>query len=86
MYSDKLCIIDIIESVEKIQYYLKDCTLEQLNQDEMRQDAVIRRFEILGEATAKISKSTRDKLSEIAWREMKRTRNYLIHNYKGISI
>ncbi len=84
--SDKLYIFDMIESIERIQHYLKNCSLEELYNDEMRQDAVVRRFEILGEAASKISAETKHKYPDIAWKEMKGTRNFLIHEYRKVTM
>lgn len=51
----------------------------------MLQDAVIRKFEIRGEATSKISEVLKTKNSSIQWRLMKEMRNKLIHEYFGVS-
>ena len=51
----------------------------------MLQDAVYRRFEIIGEASTKVSGSFKDLHSDIEWRLMKLMRNKLIHEYFGIS-
>jgi uncharacterized protein with HEPN domain len=51
----------------------------------MLQDAVIRRFEIIGEAATKISNDTKSKNPKVQWRLMKEMRNKLIHEYFGVS-
>ncbi|MDB5151704.1 MAG: hypothetical protein JWR54_455 [Mucilaginibacter sp.] len=51
----------------------------------MPQDAVIRRFEIIGEAASKISEKIRDENPSIQWRLMKEMRNKLSHEYFGVS-
>lgn len=52
---------------------------------EEKQDAVIRRLEIIGEAAKKISQQTRDAYPNIPWKEMSGMRDVLIHEYFGIS-
>jgi uncharacterized protein with HEPN domain len=51
----------------------------------MLQDAVYRRFEIIGEATTKISETIKDSYPDIEWRLMKLMRNKIIHDYFGVS-
>jgi uncharacterized protein with HEPN domain len=51
----------------------------------MLQDAVIRRFEIIGEASTKISEDIKNKNPQVQWRLMKGMRNKLIHEYFGVS-
>ena len=51
----------------------------------MLQDAVVRRFEIIGEASSKISENIKDENPDIQWRLMKRMRNKLVHEYYGVS-
>ena len=46
---------------------------------------MIRRFEIIGEASSKISDKLKNNNPNIAWRLMKEMRNKLIHEYFGIS-
>jgi uncharacterized protein with HEPN domain len=51
----------------------------------MLQDAIIRRFEIIGEAASKISDSIKDQNPQVQWRLIKEMRNKLIHEYFGVS-
>lgn len=48
--------------------------------------AVIRAFEIMGEAVKKIPSSVRNKHKNIPWKEMAGMRNKLIHEYFGIKL
>ncbi len=47
-------------------------------------DAVIRNFEIIGEATKNLPQDLKDKYTEVPWEEMYRLRNRITHEYFGI--
>lgn len=83
--SDEVYVEDIINSINLIFRYLNDKTESDFSHDLMLQDAVTRRFEIIGEASSKISQLTKDNNPTIEWRLMKAMRNKLIHEYFGVS-
>ena len=51
----KLFLDDILDSIEKIEKYLADSTLEEFIIDHKTFDAIVRNFEIIGEASRNIS-------------------------------
>lgn len=83
--SDQVYVNDIIESVEVILDYVKGKNENDFICNKMLQDAVIRRFEIIGEASGKLSKQFKIKNSDILWDLIKAMRNKLIHEYFGVS-
>ncbi|SKC11040.1 HepT-like ribonuclease domain-containing protein [Dyadobacter psychrophilus] len=82
---DRVYIRDIIESIEIINDYVTGKSERDFEESNLLQDAVYRRFEIIGEAAAKVSEACKDAPPEIEWRLMKLMRNKLIHEYFGIS-
>lgn len=76
----------ILDSVERIETYVKDVTYEDFVKDEMRQDAVVRQLEIIGEASARLEKDFYQKYSDIPWVEMKALRNKLVHEYWDLNL
>lgn len=84
--SDKVYLQDILESIDAIFLYIENKTEYEFSKDMMLQDAVIRRFEIIGEASSKISDGLKTQYSAIQWKLMKAMRNKLIHEYFGVSV
>lgn len=82
---DLLYINDIKDCVKIILAYTEGKTENDFVNDLMLQDAVIRRFEIIGEASAKLSAQFIASQPSIPWKLMKAMRNKLIHEYSGVS-
>jgi len=80
----KLYLEDILESVNNIFTYTGDISYENLIQDRMRIDAVVRNFTIIGEAANNIPQEMRDKYPIIEWRKIIDFRNVIVHDYFGI--
>ena len=79
-----LYLEDILTSTNKILKYSGNYSYEELLKDEMRIDAIIRNFEIIGEASSNIPQEIRDKYPFIEWRNISDFRNVLAHEYFGI--
>ena len=77
---------DILECIEKIEEYVSNLTEKEFEENSEKQDAVIRRIEIIGEAVKNISKETRAKYPDIQWREIAGMRDIVIHQYFGVTI
>ncbi len=83
---DTVYLRDILESIEIIDQHLNGMTEFEFSKNLLVQDAVIRRFEIIGEAAYKISAEFKSKHPELEWQLMKDMRNKLAHEYFGISM
>ncbi|OGL40710.1 MAG: hypothetical protein A2043_02735 [Candidatus Schekmanbacteria bacterium GWA2_38_9] len=79
-----LYLEDILESVNSILNYTGNLSFDELIIDKMRLDAIVRNFEIIGEASGKIPQDIKDKYSFIEWRKISDFRNVLAHEYFGI--
>lgn len=79
--SIKLYLWEIIESLFAIQSYMKDVTVDDFLDKRMVQDAVVRRMEIIGEASNQIPEEIRDKYKDVDWSGMIGLRNIVIHDY-----
>lgn len=75
---------DMVSSMEKIAKYLQGIEFNDFAQNDMIIDAVIRNFEIIGEAANNIPNEIQEKYPDIPWSKMYRLRNIAIHHYHGI--
>jgi len=77
---------DILEAARLIVSYLKDTTASDFLANREKQDAVIRRIEIIGEATAHLTEATRQALPELPFRKMRGMRNIVAHDYANLNL
>jgi uncharacterized protein with HEPN domain len=80
----ELLIEDILESGNKILLYTDGLNFEEFCQDSKTIDAVIRNFEIIGEAANRLPDNFKDKNSHIDWHRIRGFRNRIVHDYMGI--
>jgi uncharacterized protein with HEPN domain len=86
MSRDDTYLVDILESAKIALDYVSGKSWGEFKEDLQCQDAVVRRIEIIGEAARRVSQQTRDKYSQIPWREMTSMRNLVIHEYDVVDI
>jgi uncharacterized protein with HEPN domain len=79
-----LLIEDIIDSGNKILEYTKDLSFEQFITDNKTIDAVVRNFEIIGEAANRLPDEFKDRYPSIDWHRIRGFRNRIVHDYFGI--
>lgn len=77
----KIYLEHILDSINAIQSYTSSKTRETFLGSLMEQDAVIRRFEIIGEAVKNTPESFKNAHQDIPWSKMAGMRNVLIHEY-----
>lgn len=79
-----LLLHDISDSGEKILHYTDGLTFKDFISDAKTVDAVIRNFEIIGEAANRLPEEFKDKYPEIEWHRIRGFRNRIVHDYFGI--
>jgi uncharacterized protein with HEPN domain len=85
MRDEKRYLLDIAECIERIEEYTRGGK-EAFIQTRMIQDAVVRNFEIIGDATKKISQDLRQKYPEVKWKQIAGFRDVLIHDYVRVAM
>lgn len=82
----KMYIEDILESIGKIESYVKGMDYKKFTSEGMVVDAVIRNLEIIGEASKNIPDEIREQNSEVPWKKMVGLRNIATHAYFGVDL
>jgi uncharacterized protein with HEPN domain len=75
---------DIQIAMSRIAEYIKGYDFENFKKDYKTVDAVIRNFEIIGEASKNLSEIIKEKYPDIPWEEMYYLRNRVSHEYFGV--
>jgi len=76
----------ILEAIEQIETYTEEVQRSEFMDHEMRQDAVIRQLEIIGEASRQLSESFRNEHTSIPWHAIIGMRNRMAHDYLGVDL
>ena len=80
----KLFIKDIISAMKSIEEFVEGLSLDEVKEDDKTSSAVIRKFEIIGEATRHVPEDLKEKYPDIPWKRMAGMRDRLIHAYFGV--
>ena len=77
---------DMLNAVKLAQDFVAGIDWETFEHDLMRQSAVIRQFEIVGEAARRISSQTQANIPDIPWSKVIGMRNHLIYEYDDLNL
>jgi uncharacterized protein with HEPN domain len=86
MQREPAYLLDILYSARLIQDFTQGVSKEDFESDILRQDAIMRRIEIIGEASRRLSDEFRANHPEIPWKSMAGMRSRLIHNYDDVDL
>jgi uncharacterized protein with HEPN domain len=79
-----LYLKDIVDALNSIEKFVAGMEYDDFIKDDKTSSAVIRKFEVIGEATKNIPDSMRKEYCSIPWKEMAGMRDRLIHFYFGV--
>jgi len=86
MQRDELLVAELISAATKLIDLLGDRSPERLADDEMRRDAVLWNFAVLGEAAGQVSDELKEAHPAIPWRRPAQLRNRIIHGYWEVDL
>ncbi|MEM0992551.1 MAG: HepT-like ribonuclease domain-containing protein [Bacteroidota bacterium] len=76
----------INEAIDKVLLFTDDISYEDFFEDEIKQLAVIKLFEIIGEASYQLEKTYKEKNTHIEWAKMEGLRHILVHEYYRVDV
>jgi uncharacterized protein with HEPN domain len=79
-------LLDMLNAAKLALDFVGGVSWDDFQLDLMRQAAVTRQFEIIGEAARRISEASQAELPEIPWRQIIGMRNRIIHEYDRITL
>lgn len=86
MRPDDVLLVDMLEATRDAVAFVEGCSCEDLEKDRMRQLAVVKAIEVIGEAASKLSEEFRAGHPELPWRQIVGMRHRLVHDYFGIDL
>ena len=76
----------ILDSIDAVENYTKNLSEDQFLRSLEKQDAIVRRVEIIGEAVRNIPADFRQAYPDIPWRKISGMRDKLVHEYFGVDL
>jgi uncharacterized protein with HEPN domain len=86
MSRDREALIDIVEAIKLILRYVEAVDFDDLAANIEKQDAILRRITIIGEATKRLSKDFRGQHPTISWKEIAGMRDVITHDYDEVDL
>ncbi|MDA1080025.1 MAG: DUF86 domain-containing protein [bacterium] len=81
---DRVLANHILDAADAIQLFISGLSITAFAENDLVKSAVVKKFEIIGEAANKISVPFKEQHAQIPWRDIIGMRNFLIHDYTGI--
>src|SRR6266511_1146100 len=85
-HDDRAYFFDMLESARAILSYIEGVDSAAFERNREKQDAVIRRFAIIGEASKHVSKDAKKRWPALPYDLMYKMRNVVVHDYSGVNL
>jgi uncharacterized protein with HEPN domain len=82
----QLRILHIKDRIEKIKSFTEGLTYEAFTEDAKTVEAVIRCFQVMGDAAKNIPDDVKKKYPAVSWREMAQFRDKIVHDYDQVDL
>ncbi len=89
MFKDEAYVKHIEDAIESIETYTKGISKDEFldkDKNKMIKDAVVRQFEIIGEAVGRLSEESKKEHPNLPWKDIANMRNKLIHEYFAVDL
>ena len=86
MRSDDACLLDMLLAAREAAKFSAGLTFPEFERDRMKQLAILKAVEIVGEAASRVSADTKETHPEIPWPEIIGLRNRLVHAYFEVNL
>jgi len=84
--NDRVYLSDVLDAIQRIEEYMRGVSYDAFFDDNLRQDAVVRQLEIIGEACRRISADVQDRYSDIPWVDIIGMRHKIAHDYFKVDL
>ena len=82
----KLFLNDILGAIQAIETFVAGMNFEEFEADDKTTSAVIKKFEIIGEAAKMIPDAIRSDFPSVPWSDLAGMRDRLVHSYFGTDV
>ena len=86
MKRDKLYLSHIMQAISDLENHTRGLDFDGFSKNVLVQDGVMRKLEIIGEASKRLSEEFRGSVPEIPWNDICGMRDKLIHDYIGVDL
>lgn len=83
---DRVCLLDMLNHAVEAIELSEDTSLNDVFEDRVKQLALLKLVEIVGEAANRVSEKTKQKHTAIPWPEIIGVRNRLVHGYDDVNL
>jgi len=86
MKDEKIFLNHILENIDNVEEFSKGLSKKDFDNNKLKQMAIVRCIEVIGEATKNLPIGFANKYSEIEWNKIAGMRDKLIHHYFGVDL
>lgn len=86
MKNNRLYVEHMLEAIKLVERYSNGLDFERFSKDVEKQDSIVRRLQIIGEASNRVSQEIKDRLPQVPWKKMLGMRNIIVHDYMYVDL